>query len=248
MEKASFIRKMFEDIAFSYDLQNSILSLRRDVAWRKVLVRSLRIPSKCTILDAATGTGEVTIEIVRQKPGVTVVGTDISLRMLAIGGRKVKQRKMENRVHLSLGDCRRLPFPGASFAAVSMAFGIRNIDERMQVLREFLRVLKPGGQLLIMEFGYPEDRLLRMLYELYFNHVLPPLGNWLSRTDYAYSYLVESVQSFPDEEAFLGEIEEAGFTGLSVRKLTFGIARIYSGSKPFSTSGEDAGQAALEPL
>lgn len=248
MEKASFIRRMFEDIAFSYDLQNSILSLRRDVAWRKVLVRSLRVPSNCMILDAATGTAEVTLEMCTQRPGVTVVGTDISLRMLAIGRRKVQERRMENRIHLNLSDCRRLPFQEASFAAVSIAFGIRNIDERMEVLREFLRVLKPGGQLLIMEFGYPDDRLLRMLYELYFNHVLPPLGNRLSRTDYAYSYLVESVQSFPGQEAFLGEIAEAGFAELDVRKLTFGIARIYSGIKPYSTSGEDAGQAASESI
>lgn len=230
-DKASFIRRMFQDIAFSYDLQNSVLSLRRDVSWRRVLARSIRASGKATILDAATGTSEVAIEICRQKPDVRVVGLDISSRMLAIGSEKVKARGMGDRIHLGLGDGRRLPFRDDSFLAVCIAFGLRNIDERNDVLTEFRRVLKPGGQLLIMEFGYPDDPLLRLIYEFYFNHVLPPLGNRLSRTDYAYTYLVESVRAFPTQKTFLNEIGDAGFTNLEVTKLTFGIAMIYSGIK-----------------
>lgn len=230
-DKTSFIRRMFEDIAFSYDLQNSVLSLRRDVSWRRILARSVSAPCEGIILDAATGTSEVAIEICRREQTARVIGLDISPRMLAIGSKKVRARRMEDRIHLSLGDTRRLPFADESFLAVCISFGLRNIDERVQVLAEFRRVLKKEGQLLIMEFGYPDDPLMRLLYELYFNHVLPPLGNRLSKTDYAYTYLVESVRSFPTQEAFLSELRNGGFINLEATKLTFGIARIYSGIK-----------------
>jgi demethylmenaquinone methyltransferase/2-methoxy-6-polyprenyl-1,4-benzoquinol methylase len=219
---------MFEEIAFSYDLQNSVLSLRRDISWRRVLARMIR-EDRGWILDAATGTSEVAMEICRRKPEAQVVGVDISPGMLAVGMKKVKARRMGDRIHLGLGDGRRLPFRDGTFGAVCIAFGLRNIEERMVALQEFRRVLKPSGQVLIMEFGYPEDPLMRLAYEFYFNHVLPPLGNRLSRTDYAYTYLVESVRAFPNQKDFLREIEDAGFTDLGVTKLTFGIARIYSG-------------------
>lgn len=222
---------MFEDIAFSYDLQNSVLSFRRDISWRRVLARSIRTAGKGMVLDAATGTSEVAIEIYRQNQDVRVVGLDISARMLEIGLKKVKTRRAGDRIDLGLGDGRRLPFKNESFLAVCMAFGLRNIDERGDVLAEFRRVLKPDGQLFIMEFGYPEPLLMRLIYGFYFNHVLPPLGNMLSRTDYAYTYLVESVRSFPAQTEFLREVADAGFTNLEVTKLTFGIARIYSGTK-----------------
>jgi demethylmenaquinone methyltransferase / 2-methoxy-6-polyprenyl-1,4-benzoquinol methylase len=231
MDKPAFIRRMFEDIAFSYDCQNSVLSLRRDVSWRRELARIVRSACRGIILDAATGTSEVGIEICRQNPGARVVGMDISSRMLEMGRRKVRARGMDDRIHLGIGDGRRLPLKDSSVSAVSMAFGIRNIDERTEVLAEFRRVLQPGGQVLIMEFGYPDVPVLRQMYELYFNHVLPPVGNFLSKTDYAYTYLVESVRAFPDEAVFLREMEDAGFGGLDVVKLTFGIARIYSGIK-----------------
>jgi demethylmenaquinone methyltransferase / 2-methoxy-6-polyprenyl-1,4-benzoquinol methylase len=231
-DKTSFVRRMFEDIAFSYDLQNSVLSLRRDISWRRVLARSIRAQGEGMILDAATGTSEVAIEICRQRPDARVVGLDFSPRMLEIGIRKVKARNLGARIHLGLGDGRRLPFRDGAFRAVCIAFGLRNIDERAEALSEFQRVLRPGGQLLVMEFGYPEAPIMRLLYEFYFNHVLPPLGNRLSGTDYAYTYLVESVRSFPTQEAFLRELEDAGFTDLEVMKLTFGITRIYCGVKP----------------
>jgi demethylmenaquinone methyltransferase / 2-methoxy-6-polyprenyl-1,4-benzoquinol methylase len=223
---------MFEEIAFSYDFQNSFLSLRRDVHWRKILAQSIRQNGGTVVLDAATGTAEVAIEICRRRPGTQVVGVDFSPHMLAVGRRKLRERSLEDHITLATGDARQTPFRNASFGGVTMAFGLRNIDDRMRVLKEFRRVLRPGGQLFIMEFGYPDNPLLRILYQLYFDHILPPLGNFLSRTRYAYTYLRESVQAFPEPEAFLKEIGEAGFRDLAIRKLTFGIAKIYSGIKP----------------
>jgi len=231
MDRSTFIRRMFEEIAFSYDFQNSFLSLRRDVTWRKILARSIQGNGGTLWLDAATGTAEVAIEISRQRPATRVIGVDFSPGMLAIGRKKIMGGERDDRIHLAAGDARRLPFSRVSFGGVTMAFGLRNIDERGEVLREFRRVLRPGGQLLIMEFGYPDNPVLRMLYRLYFNHVLPPLGNFLSRTDYAYTYLRDSVRAFPEPEDFLREIGKAGFSHLAIRKLTFGIARIYSGIK-----------------
>jgi demethylmenaquinone methyltransferase/2-methoxy-6-polyprenyl-1,4-benzoquinol methylase len=124
-----------------------------------------------------------------------------------------------------------LPLKSNSIDAVTMAFGIRNIKERHRVLAEFMRVLRSGGQLLIMEFDYPDHRVLGPLYRFYFEHVLPPLGNWISRTDYAYSYLVQSVHEFPDEKGFRKEIEGAGFTMGKTIPLTFGVAKIFEACK-----------------
>jgi demethylmenaquinone methyltransferase/2-methoxy-6-polyprenyl-1,4-benzoquinol methylase len=225
------VKKMFESIAFSYDFQNSFLSLRRDSYWRRVMAQCLRLPGETFVIDMATGTGEVAVEICRQHQGARVIGVDFSPEMLKVGRRKAKFKKFHSRIHLSLGDGRKLPLRSGSFDAATIAFGIRNIEERDQALREFYRVLKPGGQLLIMEFDIPDDPLLGTMYRLYFDYLLPPLGNWLSRTNYAYSYLASSVHDFPTEQGFLQEIGRAGFTSLGVKKLTYGVAKIFRGIK-----------------
>jgi len=225
------VKRMFESIAFSYDFQNSFLSLRRDSYWRRVMAQSLRLPGEALVLDMATGTGEVAVEICRHHPKARVIGVDFSPKMLMVGRRKGKFKKFNDRIHISLGDGRQLPLRSDSFEAATIAFGIRNIEEREQALREFYRVLKPGGQLLIMEFDIPDDPLLGTLYRLYFDYLLPPLGNWLSRTDYAYSYLATSVHGFPTEKDFLWEMGRAGFTSLGIKKLTYGIAKIFRGIK-----------------
>jgi demethylmenaquinone methyltransferase/2-methoxy-6-polyprenyl-1,4-benzoquinol methylase len=226
------VRKMFESIAFSYDFQNSVLSMGQDLFWRRVLAKSIQVLDGHLILDMATGTAEVAIEICKHHPQIRVVGMDFSPAMLSIGRRKVRARNLGERIHLSIGDARFLPLKNASFNAVTIAFGIRNIEERRDVLSEFYRILKPGGQLLIMEFGYPDNPILKGFYRLYFDQVLPLLGNWLSRTDYAYTHLVQSVRTFPKDRDFIEEIGESGFVHLRVKKLTQGIAKIYSGIKP----------------
>lgn len=227
----SRVKRMFDSIAFSYDLQNSILSLGQDIRWRRMLAKSLRFESGPHVLDLATGTGEVAMEICRRHSRARVIGVDFSPGMLAIGRKKIKSRGLEHRIHLLIGDGRRLPFRSAAFDCATISFGIRNIEERRSVLDEMRRVLKEGGQLLIMEFDFPDAPVLNRLYGFYFNHILPPLGNWLSRTNYAYSYLVESVHGFPSDAEFRDEIVEIGFEQVESRSLTLGIAKIYTGIK-----------------
>ncbi len=195
------------------------------------MAQCLQLRDEALVLDMATGTAEVAIEICKHHPGARVVGVDFSPKMLHIGKKKVKSRNLDGRIHLSLGDGRRLPVESGCFDAATIAFGIRNIEERDQALAEFYRALKPGGQLLIMEFDIPDDLVLGTIYRLYFDYILPPLGNLVSRTNYAYSYLADSVHGFPGEQGFLEEIGEAGFTWLGVKKLTYGIAKIFKGVK-----------------
>ena len=225
------VKRMFETIAFSYDFQNSFLSLRRDSYWRRVMAQCLELPADALVLDMATGTGEVAVEICNHHPEARIIGVDFSPKMLTIGRRKGKFKKFASRIHLSLGDGRQLPLKSGSFEAATIAFGIRNIEERDQALREFYRVLKPGGQLLIMEFDIPNDPLLGTMYRLYFDYLMPPLGNLLSRTNYAYSYLATSVHGFPTAKEFLQEMGRVGFTSLGVKKLTYGVAKIFRGIK-----------------
>ncbi len=229
--KDTEVRAMFETIAGTYDLQNSFLSLRRDIYWRRALAGAIRCNGRGRILDVAIGTGEVAIEICRQHPEALVLGIDFSPAMLQVGRRKIAARQLDDRIRILAGDGRRLPVRSASVDAVTIAFGLRNIEERHLALQEFHRVLKPGGELFIMEFSYPDGPILGSLYRFYFDHILPPVGNWLSRTDYAYSYLSTSVDAFPADPLFLQEIENAGFIRLNIKKLTLGIAKIFHGVK-----------------
>ena len=232
----SKVRRMFESIAFSYDFQNSFLSLGRDIAWRRILARSIQVPQGGTVLDLATGTAELAVAICTHHPAVRVLGLDFSPSMLSIGQRKVRSKGLAGRVDLSLGDARRLPLKPDSIDSATMAFGIRNIEERRDVLKEIQRVLKKGSPLWIMEFDCPDHLVLGKIYRLYFDHIMPALGNWLSRTDYAYTYLAKSVHGFPSEKEFLQEIADAGFTPLGVKRLSLGIAKIYKGIKKGSNS------------
>ncbi|MBI4805729.1 MAG: bifunctional demethylmenaquinone methyltransferase/2-methoxy-6-polyprenyl-1,4-benzoquinol methylase UbiE [Desulfovibrio sp.] len=226
------VKRMFDTIAEGYDMQNSMLSLRIDVLWRKKLARLIAADRPVTVVDVAVGTAEVAMEIARQRPKARLVGVDFTPAMLLVGKRKLAKRGLSERIRMLAGDARRLPLPDACADYVTISFGIRNVEERDQALAEFYRVLKPGGTLFVMEFSLPDNPALRFLYRLYFDHILPPFGNWLSRTDYAYSYLMESVYAFPDPEKFSGEIKQAGFEQGAQVPLSGGIARIHSGIKP----------------
>ncbi len=225
------IKALFDKIAFSYDLQNSVLSMGRDIAWRKKLGNLLDTSTDGLILDAATGTAEVALEINRKHPGTKIVGLDFSPSMLGIGIKKIRSAGRMESIMLSAGDVCRLPFKDNMFDAVTISFGIRNVDNRNRGIMEFHRVLKPGGHLLIMEFSYPDNRYLKPLYSFYFRYIMPPLGNIISMTPGAYNYLVASVDDFPSPEGLIGELTSSGFNKPEIYDLTFGIARIYKAIK-----------------
>jgi demethylmenaquinone methyltransferase/2-methoxy-6-polyprenyl-1,4-benzoquinol methylase len=226
------VKKMFDAIAEGYDMQNSVLSLRVDVLWRKALARMIPADRPVAIIDVAVGTAEVAMEIARQRPNARIFGMDFTPGMLAVGQRKLRKRGLASRIRMTAGDARALPLPDACADALTISFGIRNVEERDVALREFFRVLKPDGKLLVMEFSLPDNPVLRFLYRLYFDHVLPPLGDFISRTGYAYSYLTRSVHAFPGPDQFIAEIRRAGFASVRQTPLWGGIARIHEGTRP----------------
>lgn len=218
------VEAMFDRIARRYDLLNRLLSLGRDVAWRKALVRAVPEGRPVRVLDLATGTGDVLRAVMRARGGMGA-GVDVSQGMLMYARGKLPQ------AGLVRGDATRLALADASFGAVTIAFGIRNVSDVDAALREMHRVLAPDGRALILEFSLPANRLFRALYLTYFRHVLPRLGAWISGDAEAYRYLNQSVEGFPHGRAFCALMERAGFVDVRAHPLTFGIATLYEGRK-----------------
>ncbi|APG29134.1 bifunctional demethylmenaquinone methyltransferase/2-methoxy-6-polyprenyl-1,4-benzoquinol methylase [Syntrophotalea acetylenivorans] len=231
-EKGRGIRDMFDAIAPRYDFLNRLLSLGVDRRWRSFAVGQLQIPDGGKVLDVATGTGDVALEIASRTPeSVRVVGEDFTQGMLAVGQQKIDASPFGSRIFLVNAPCEAIPHPDRTFDGVTIAFGIRNVVDRLAGLREMRRVLKPGGRAVVLEFSNPRSRLFKALYYFYFRRVLPFLGGLFSRRS-AYQYLPDSVLEFPDQETFKALMEEAGFSCLQHFDLTFGIATVYVGVCP----------------
>ena len=230
-EKGENIQRMFGAIAPRYDFLNRLLSFGIDRRWRTVAVHLLKYREGARILDVATGTGDVALEIARATPGsVTVTGADFCPEMVALGKEKVAASPYARRIDFTVAPCEDLPFPDKTFDSVTIAFGIRNVVDRRLGLAEMGRVLKPGGRLIILEFSTPRSALFRQIYYFYFRRLLPMIGGFFSRYN-AYKYLPDSVLEFPSSETFSRMITEAGFYDVKVRELTFGIASIYTGER-----------------
>jgi demethylmenaquinone methyltransferase/2-methoxy-6-polyprenyl-1,4-benzoquinol methylase len=224
--------RMFDRIAPRYDLLNRLLSMRRDVAWRKRLATLLPKHDPLTVLDLATGTGDVLLALRRNCARVrSGVGVDMAGRMLGIGKEKFESTGNASVLRMVRGDATRLAVAESSFDAVTIAFGIRNVLDVGAALREMRRVLKPGGRALILEFSLPAFAPLRAGYLLYFRHVLPRIGGLVSGDAYAYRYLNQTVETFPYGEAFCELMRKAGYQDVRAHPLTFGIATIYQGDK-----------------
>lgn len=230
MAEKETVKKLFDDIAPRYDLLNHLLSLNIDKSWRRRAVRELEAGQE-ELLDVACGTGDFAIAAVRA--GVKrVTGIDISAGMVDIGKRKVEALGLSGRIALEIGDSEQMRFPDNTFDAVTVAFGVRNFEHLGQGLREMCRVLRPGGKIVILEFSMPDRFPMKQLYTLYFRRILPLFGGWISGNRGAYIYLPESVMRFPQGKAFLGIMECSGFVRTARRKLTGGIASLYTGEKP----------------
>jgi len=227
------IAGMFDAIAGRYDLLNTVLSGGLDRYWRRRAIRSLQLTGRERLLDVCTGTADVAMAGARRQPGAArVVGVDFAGAMLAHGVTKLRAQGLDARVQLVRGDAMRLPVADASVEAVTIAFGIRNVQQPEVACAELLRVLKPGGRLAILEFGLPVVPAVRPLYLWYFNHVLPRIGRAVSRHNAAYDYLPQSVGSFPWGDAFGRILSGTGFTQVKARPLSLGIVYLYSGRKP----------------
>ena len=235
-DKKNQVERMFDGIAHRYDFLNHLFSFGIDVRWRKACIRMLKKEDPRVMLDVATGTADFAIEAVRMGLDVHVTGIDISAGMLEVGRKKVKDKGWDDRIELIQGDSVALPFDKDHFDCFTVAFGVRNFENLRGGLADMLRVLKPGGMGLILEFSKPKKFLIKQVFGLYFKHIMPTVGKWVSKDPSAYSYLEESVQAFPEGPDFENEMRAAGYTDVRSKSLTFGIATIYTGRKPETLS------------
>ena len=234
MPKKENIQKMFDRIAEDYDKLNHIMSLDIDKSWRKKAVRETADTDKpLEMLDVACGTGDFAIALARAAaPGSRITGLDISEGMMKIGREKVEAEGLSGSIRMEQGDCEHLRFSDCSFDRVSAAFGVRNFEHLGTGLEQMLRVLKPGGKAVILELSVPGNPVLRFLYKLYFLHILPAIGGKISGDKGAYRYLPASVLRFPKPKDFMKMMTDCGFAGVRTRSFTFGICRMYSGTRP----------------
>lgn len=228
--KKEQVAKMFDAIAGRYDFLNHFLSLGIDIVWRKIAVREIAKVNPKMILDIATGTGDLAIEASRLNP-TQVIGVDISNNMLDVGREKMKKKSLDKLVDMQYGDSENLSFEDNTFDAVTAGFGVRNFENLDKGLSEMCRVMKVGGKLAILEPAEPKIFPFKQLYGLYFKVILPLLGKLFSKDNSAYTYLPESVAAFPSRNAFIKELEKAGFKEPKFKALTFGIAALYTATK-----------------
>lgn len=225
------VERMFDKIAPKYDLLNRVLSLGIDVRWRKHALGYLKKTPPQTLLDVATGTADVAIMAAKMFGPRNITGIDIANQMLDFGRVKIKKEGLENVIVLETGDSEKLRFADQSFDAVTVAFGVRNFENLEKGLAEMLRVLRPGGRVVILEFSRPHIFPFKQLYNAYFKYVLPAIGRLTSRDIRAYTYLFESVQAFPEGNEFLNILTKIGYQNPVCERLTLGICSIYSAVK-----------------
>lgn len=228
--KKNQVAKMFDNISGNYDFLNHFLSFGIDILWRKKAIRTLNSLQPKQILDVATGTGDFAIEALKLNPE-KVIGVDISEGMLEVGRVKMKEKKLDHKIELRYGDSENLPFEENKFDAIIVAFGVRNFENLENGLAEMLRVVRPGGKVVVLEFSKPKKFPFKQLYNFYFKYVLPKIGRWVSRDSSAYTYLPESVQAFPDGKALIDILDRLGYKNTTCKPLTFGISSLYTGTK-----------------
>lgn len=225
-----YVRSLFDSIAYRYDLLNHLLSGGIDLYWRRKAIEHLKELHPLRILDVATGTADFAIAALRLHPQ-EVVGIDIAEEMLTVGRAKLRKRGFDSIISLHTGDAEGLQFETGSFDAAIVAFGARNFGYLEKGLAEMYRVLQPSGMIVVLEFSRPHVFPLKQLYFFYFRRVLPLIGHVISRSKVAYQYLPDTVMKFPEGEDFLSRLKGAGFSHTVQKRLTLGIASIYTGTK-----------------
>jgi demethylmenaquinone methyltransferase/2-methoxy-6-polyprenyl-1,4-benzoquinol methylase len=230
-ERKALVESMFDSIAWRYDFLNHFLSFGVDRGWRRKAIKIIsQHYQNPVILDVATGTGDLAITAMRINP-VKITGIDISRNMLEIGREKIRKKGLSDKIELLQGDSESIPFRDESFDVAMVAFGVRNFADPLKGLMEMKRVIRNNGMIMVLEFSKPSGFLFRTVYNFYFRKILPFVGKLFSKDKAAYSYLPDSVFRFPDNEAFLQLLAEAGFADTRQVKLTGGVASIYTGLK-----------------
>lgn len=224
------VRSMFSTITKRYDLLNHVCSLGIDYWWRRVLVNGFVFGESKKVLDMAAGTLDVSLAALRRYKDISVVSGDICAEMLEYGKKKIRSAE-KDRIRTEIINALSVPYENESFDIVSMAFGIRNVDERGRALAEMARVLRVGGQLHILEFSPVKNPFLQKCYYFYLEKVMPLIAKIFGENAEAYEYLGRTIKNFPDSDSFCAEIKQAGFEFVACRKLTFGIVSIYTAIK-----------------
>ena len=221
---------MFDTISGDYDGLNRVISFGIDVKWRKKVVKLVEKTNPKTVLDIATGTGDLAIALARTN-ATKIIGFDISSGMLDIGNQKIIKKNLQNKIEMVLGDSEDMPFDDNTFDAITVAFGVRNFESLEKGLSEIFRVLKPKGQFVILETSVPTKTPYKQGYKFYTKHILPLIGRLFSKDRSAYQYLSESASVFPYGEALNNILSEIGFISVKDFPQTFGVATIYTSSK-----------------
>jgi demethylmenaquinone methyltransferase/2-methoxy-6-polyprenyl-1,4-benzoquinol methylase len=229
--KKEQVAEMFDNIAGRYDFMNRFLSAGTDIGWRKKAIKLLKKDNPKTILDIATGTADMAILACKLLNPDQVTGIDISEQMLEAGRKKVEKERLVDKIRLQRGDSETINFAENTFDAGMVAFGVRNFENLEKGLIEIQRVLKPGGQLVILEFSKP-NRPVRSLYNLYMGIVAPQMAKWFRQNKEAYQYLNKSANAFPDKKDLVEILNKVGYSDTRYKSLSLGICCIYTGRKP----------------
>jgi len=233
--QTAVVRDIFTTVHGRYDFLNHLLSLRRDVGWRAVAIGRMRFTRTRRFLDVATGTADLAIDAALRHPGISVVGVDFAVPMLDVGRRKVREAGLEDRIELLEADAMALPFPDASFDVAAVAFGMRNMPDKIRALREMARVTAPGGQVMVLEMCFAPSALFRPIYGFYLGRLLPRLASLFARNGATYFYLGDSIRHFPAPPELASMMRQAGLQSVSWHRLTFGTAFLHIGRAPGGT-------------
>ena len=223
------VSEMFDGISPHYDFLNHLLSFGIDRRWRRKTSQMVSGHHPSTILDVATGTADLAIRMALENPQAQVIGVDFSEKMLEQGRVKIERKKLGGRICLMTGNALGMPFSDNAFDAVTVAFGVRNFDNREAGLREMVRVCRKGGLVAVLEFSHPSSLWMARPYRWYSRTILPWLGHKVSKHPTAYTYLPSSVEAFPESKAFIGMLHDAGLCQVTARRFSGGIATLYFG-------------------
>jgi demethylmenaquinone methyltransferase / 2-methoxy-6-polyprenyl-1,4-benzoquinol methylase len=230
-QRISMVKEIFSTITDKYDFLNRFLSLRRDVYWRNFTAKKMQFGKTNRYLDVACGTGDLSVAAATKHPQIQVTGVDFVPEMIEAAKEKTQKKNLAARITLQQGDALELPFTENTFDVTGIAFGIRNIPDRARTLSEMLRVTVPGGQVMVLEMTFVQNRFFKLIYYVYLNFLLPVFAKLFSKNPAAYCYLADSIMNFPNPDQFAKIMEDAGMVQVEKYPLSFGITWLHIGKK-----------------